>query len=115
MTVAATSQILHGSATTTEAVRRIIKRSQESVRAFARPWDWSDDVAEVAQTGEYCRMQRWGRRLLIPRFSRLRRKLWLWHSATTRAGLAEALAIALPDGFLTRISLSSSELLTWLN
>ena len=29
-------QVLHGSATTTEAVRRAIQRSQESVRALAR-------------------------------------------------------------------------------
>ena len=29
-------QVLHGSATTTEAVRRAIQRSEESVRALAR-------------------------------------------------------------------------------
>ena len=29
-------QVLHGSATTTEAVRRAIQRSQESIRALAR-------------------------------------------------------------------------------
>jgi hypothetical protein len=29
-------QVLHGSATTTEAVRRAIQRSQESLRALAR-------------------------------------------------------------------------------
>src|SRR5215208_8385723 len=32
----AMGQVLHGSATTTEAVRRAIQRSQESVRALAR-------------------------------------------------------------------------------
>ncbi|MBC7738872.1 MAG: IS481 family transposase, partial [Candidatus Saccharibacteria bacterium] len=29
-------QVLHGSATTTEAVRRAIQRSEESVRALSR-------------------------------------------------------------------------------
>ena len=29
-------QVLHGSATTTEAIRRAIQRSEESVRALAR-------------------------------------------------------------------------------
>ena len=30
-------QVLHGSATTTEAIRRAIQHSQESLRALAKP------------------------------------------------------------------------------
>ena len=32
-------QVLHGSATTTEAVRRAIQNSQESLRALSRRYD----------------------------------------------------------------------------
>jgi hypothetical protein len=35
-------QVLHGSATTTEAVRRAIQHSQESLRVLARRYDGPD-------------------------------------------------------------------------
>ena len=50
-------QVLHGSATTTEAVRRAIQRSEQSVRALARHGacptrrDRPDDGAEMAKPG----------------------------------------------------------------
>ena len=45
-------QVLHGSATTTEAVRRAIQRSEESVRALARRYSIKpDNGAEMAEAG----------------------------------------------------------------
>ena len=45
-------QILHGSATTTEAVRRAIQHSQESLRALAEALrDQSEDRCEVEEAG----------------------------------------------------------------
>ena len=41
-------QVLHGSATTTEAVRRAIQLRQESVRALAKRYGEPDDGPEVA-------------------------------------------------------------------
>ena len=43
-------QILHGSATTTEAVRRAIQHSQESLRALAGPLrDQPEDRREMEE------------------------------------------------------------------
>ncbi len=39
-------QVLHGSATTTEAVRRAIQRSEESVRALARRYSISPTTVQ---------------------------------------------------------------------
>lgn len=48
-------QVLHGSATTTEAVRRAIQLREESVRSLAKRYGVQpDDGAEVAQTDEHC-------------------------------------------------------------
>src|SRR5436190_1288603 len=43
------AQVLHGSATTTEAIRRAIQRSQESLRILAKPTAQSKDRSQMAQ------------------------------------------------------------------
>ena len=77
-------QVLHGSATTTEAVRRAIQHSQESIRALAElhgvnpktvsKWKHRDTVAD-RRTGpkEHARQS-----------SRLRKKLWWLPSGAIR-------------------------------
>lgn len=44
-------QVLHRSATTTEAVRRAIQNSQESPRALSALWHQTEDGGEVEDTG----------------------------------------------------------------
>ena len=49
-------QVLHGSATTTEAVRRAIQHSQESLRALAKRYgDQSEDRRQVEEADLGCR------------------------------------------------------------
>jgi len=45
-------QVLHGSATTTEAIRRAIQNSEESLRALSkRLWDQPEDGGQMEEAG----------------------------------------------------------------
>jgi hypothetical protein len=45
-------QVLHGCATTTEAVRRAIQNSQESLRALAKRYGINQKTVAKADSGE---------------------------------------------------------------
>src|SRR5438477_4322343 len=47
-------QVLHGSATTTEAIRRAIQRSQESLRTLAKRQDQPEDRGQMEEA-QLCR------------------------------------------------------------
>lgn len=62
------SQVLHSSACTTEATRRVLQRSKESVRALVRRYDINPTT-----------VQKWRRRemvaVILPLFCRMLRRL----------------------------------------
>jgi hypothetical protein len=51
-------QILHGSATTTEAVRRAIQRSQESLRTLAKHYGVNRRLSPNGRKGRLSRIAR---------------------------------------------------------
>ena len=68
-------QILHGSATTTEAVRRAIQHSQASLRALAkRLWDQPENRREVEEARDRSPTFRPALKTLLQRFSASRKK-----------------------------------------
>ena len=67
-------QVLQGSARTTEAVRRAIQRSEESIRALAKRHGISPTTGQKWRKRSVSAMLPWGRRPFIPPCSRSRRK-----------------------------------------
>ena len=60
-------QILHGSARTTEAVRRAIQHSQESLRALAKRYGVNQKTVARWKKRSSASMSRTGRRTRTPR------------------------------------------------
>ena len=77
-------QFLHGSARTTEAVRRALQLRQESVRALARRYGVSPTTVQKWRKRETTTDARWGRRSRARGCSPLRRRRSSSPSAVTR-------------------------------
>jgi hypothetical protein len=59
-------QVLHGSATATEAVRRAIQRSQESLRAPAKRYDINHKTVAKWRNRSFVADEKTGRRGMPP-------------------------------------------------
>src|ERR1700716_3971093 len=60
-------QILHRSATTTEAIRRAIQHSQESLRTLSRAWHQPEDGGQVEEAQFNGRSSNWSNRSQVYR------------------------------------------------
>ena len=60
-------QVLHGSATTTEAVRRAIQNSQESLRALSKRYGINPKTVRSGASDLPSKTRRWGRRTGVRR------------------------------------------------
>ena len=77
-------QILHGSATTTEAIRRAIQNSQESLRALAGHYGINQKTVPNGRRGRQSPMCRLVRKSQGQQFSRWKKRPSSLHSENTR-------------------------------